>query len=64
MFFTGDFNAHSQTWWPEGNTSNEGIAIENLSSALELNQIIREPTNFEEKKTRLELILYSVTNLI
>ena len=50
MFFTGDFNAHSQNWWPEGNTNNEGIAIENLSSALDLNQIIREPTNFEKKQ--------------
>ena len=28
MFFTGDFNAHSQNWWPDGNTNNEGIAID------------------------------------
>ena len=53
MFFTGDTNAHSQNWWPEGNTNHEGIAIENLSSALDLNQIIREPTNFEEKTSVL-----------
>ena len=44
MFFTGDFNAHSQNWWPDGNTNNEGIAIDNLLSALDLNQIICEPT--------------------
>ena len=50
MFFTGDFNVHSQNWWPDGNTNNEGIAIDNLLSALDLNQIIREPTIFEEKK--------------
>ena len=28
MFFTGDFNGHSQLWWPEGNTSPEGSRIE------------------------------------
>ena len=50
MFFTGDFNDHSQNWWPEGNTNNEGIAIDNLSSALDLNQIICEPTKFEENQ--------------
>ena len=50
MFFTGDFNAHSQNWWPDGNANNEGIAIYNLLSALDLHQIIWEPTNFEENK--------------
>ena len=28
MFFTGDFNAHSQFWWPEGHTTNEGTNIQ------------------------------------
>ena len=46
MFFTGDFNAHSQNWWPDGNTNNEGIAIDNLLSALDLNQIICETHKF------------------
>ena len=23
-FFTGDFNGHSQFWWPGGDTNNEG----------------------------------------
>ena len=63
MFFTGDFNVRFQNWWPEGHANNEGIAIDNLSSALDHNQIIREPTNFEEEKN-LSLILYSLTNLI
>ena len=50
MLFTGDFNAHSQNWWPDGNTNNEGIAIDNLLPALDLNQIICELTNYEEKE--------------
>ena len=29
-FFTGDFNAHSLSWWPNGSTDAEGFAIENL----------------------------------
>ena len=49
IFFTGDFDAHSQNWCPDGNTNNEDIAIGNLLSAIDLNQIICEPTNFEEK---------------
>ena len=66
MFFTGDFNAHSQNWWPEWNTNNEGIAIENLSSALDLNQIICEPTNFEEKQNLscIDLIFCDQPNII
>ena len=35
-FFTGDFNAHSQFWWPDGDTTPEGLS-----------QVISEPTNFE-----------------
>ena len=26
-FFTGDFNAHSEFWWPEGDTTPEGSEI-------------------------------------
>ena len=46
MFFTGDFNAHSQFWWPQGDTTPEGTAIEELLTKLGLSQIISEPTNF------------------
>ena len=46
MFFTGDFNAHSQTWYPEGDTNAEGYLIDELFSSLNLNQIISEPTHF------------------
>ena len=28
IFFTGDFNAHSQTWYPEGDTNAEGYLLD------------------------------------
>ena len=49
-FFTGDFNGHSQLWWPDGNTTVEGREIENLISSLNLSQLISESTNFEPNK--------------
>ena len=61
MFFTGDFNAHSQNWWLEGNTNNEGIAIENLSPALDLNQIIREQ---KQNPFCIDLIFCDQPNII
>ena len=56
-FFTGDFNGHSQFWWPEGDTTSEGREMENLISSLGLSQLILEPTNFEPIKTLPVLIL-------
>ena len=49
-FFTGDFNGHSQFWWPDGDTTAEGREIENLISSLGLSQLISEPTNFDPNK--------------
>ena len=49
-FFTGDFNAPSQFWWPDGDTTPEGMEIENFLTSLGLSQIISEPTNFEPSK--------------
>ena len=46
MFFTGDFNGHSQLWWPDGDTNPEGREIEDLFNFLNLSQVISEPTNF------------------
>ena len=46
MFFVGEFNAHSQIWYPEGDTNAEGYLIDELFSSLNLNQIISEPTHF------------------
>ena len=46
MFFTGDFNGHSQLWWSDGDTTPEGRKIEELFTSLNLTQVISEPTNF------------------
>ena len=35
-FFTGDFNAHSELWWENGDTTTEGKEIEELTSLLGL----------------------------
>ena len=45
-FFTGDFNAHSQFWWPNGDTIPEGVIIDELFTTLALSQVISEPDKF------------------
>ena len=62
MFFTGDFNAHPQFWWPDGDSNPEG----NHFSSLGLSQIISEPTNFEPNKNQscIDLIATDQPNLI
>ena len=62
-FFTGDFNAHSQFWWPDGDTNIEGMEIENLFTSL---QIISKPTNFQpnKKPTCIDLIATDQPNII
>ena len=66
MFFTGDYNAHSQFWWPGGNTTPEGTEIENLFTSLGLSQVICEPTNFEPNKNPscIDLVITDQPNLI
>ena len=65
-FFTGDFNAHSQLWWPDGDTTPEGSALEDLFTLLGLCQLISEPTNFEPHKNPscIDLIITDQPNLI
>ena len=65
-FFTGDCNAHSQLWWPDGDTNPEGMEIENLFTSLSLSQVISEPTNFEPNKSPscIDLIATDQPNLI
>ena len=58
MFFTGDFNTHSQFWWPDGDKTDEGTDIDELFTKLGLSQVISEPTNFELIKT-LRALIYS-----
>ena len=65
-FFTGDFNAHSQFWWPNGDTTPEGVIIDELSTNLGLSQVISEPTNFEPHKNPscIDLIVTDQPNII
>ena len=65
-FFTGDFNAHSQFWWTDGDTTPEGTEIENLLTSLGLSQVISEPTNFEPNKNPscIDLVITDQPNLI
>ena len=65
-FFSGDFNGHSQLWWPEGDSTAEGREIENLLSSLGLYQLISEPTNFEPNKNPscIDLIITDQPNLV
>ena len=66
MFFTGDFNAHSQLWWPGGGTPHEGTKIDDLFTKLGLSQIISEPTNFEPHKNPscIDLLVTDQPNII
>ena len=66
MFFTGDFNGHSQLWWPWGNSTSEGNSIEELTSVLGLSQLITEPTNFEPNKNPscIDLIFTDQPNMV
>ena len=63
-FFTGDVNAHSKYWWPDGDTTTEGSEIEFLLSSL--SQVISEPTNFEPDKNPscIDLVITDQPNLI
>ena len=65
-FFTGDFNAQSQLWWPDGETNQEGTKIEELFSQLGLSQLTSEPTNFEPHKNAscIDLVVTDQPNII
>jgi len=65
-FYTGDFNARSKFWWPDGNTNKEGTEIEDIFSSLGLSQVISEPTNFTPhcQPSCIDLIATDQKNLI
>ena len=65
-FFTGDFNAHSQLWWTDGDATPEEMEIDDQLSSLGLAQIITEPTDFEPNKnpSYIVLIITDQPNLI
>ena len=66
IFYSGDFNCQSSSWWPEGGTNPEGREIDYLFSNLNLSQLIREPTNFTPGKraTCIDLISTNQPNLV
>ena len=67
MSFTGDFNAHSQTWYLEGDTNPEGVALDTLFSDLNLTQMISEPTHIMRDTTNptcIDLIVTDQPNLV
>ena len=65
-FFTGDFYAHYQFWWPEGDTTDEAADIDELFSKLGLSHLISEPTNFEPHKNPscIDLLVTDQPNII
>ena len=65
-FYVGDFNAHCQNWWPEGNTNAEGVMIDQLASSLGLEQLISDPTNFEPGRNPscIDLIFCDQPNIV
>ena len=66
MFFTGDFNGHSQYWWSDGSSTPEGREIDDLTCRLGLSQLISEPTNFEPNKNPscIDLIFTDQPNIV
>ena len=67
MFFTGDFHAHSQEWYPEGDTNSEGIELVNMFTDLNLTQIISEPTHFMRdtcRPTCIDVVITDQPNLV
>ena len=66
MFFTGDFNGHSQAWWPNGDTNLEGKALNETFNSLNLTQMISDPTNFSPNSNPscIDLVVTDQPNLI
>ena len=54
-FFIGDFNAHSQFWWPDGDSTPEGNEIEHLLTSLGLPN---------KKPSCIDLVITDQPNLI
>lgn len=65
MFFTGDLNGHSQSWYREGDTNAEGLKLDNLFS--NLTKMISEPTHFMRdtcKPSCIDLTFTDQPNLV
>ena len=66
MLFAGDFNAHSKSWYADGDTNSEGIQLDTLFSDLGSSQLISEPTHTRDNcnPTCIDLTLTDQPNLI
>ena len=65
MFFTGDFNGHSQLWWQGGDPTPEGISIEDLTTMLGLTQLTQLTNQHIWNQTKTPLALtFILTNPI
>ena len=64
MFFTGDFNGHSQLWWQGGDSTPEGNSIEDLTTMPGLTQLINEQNKLSQTNIPLVLISFLLTKLI
>ena len=66
LIFTGDFNAHSVQWWPNGDSNNEGTQLNILFSELGLTQLNSKPTHFRKncQPSCIDLIICDQPNLV
>ena len=61
----GDFNAKSKVWYCNDNTTDQGKALENVTSQFGLHQVIKEPTHIlHNSSSCIDLIFGSQPNLI
>ena len=66
-FYAGDANAHTQVWYPGGDTNAEGVKLDELFSNLNLTQLIDEPTHFFRDDcvpSCIDIILTDQPNLV
>ena len=66
-FYAGDVNAHTQVWYPDGDTNAEGVKLDELFSSLNLTQLINEPTHFfrdDCAPSCIDIILTDQPNLV
>lgn len=61
----GDFNAKSKSWCANDDTSNAGMAIENITQQFGLHQLINEPTHvLPNSSSCIDLTFTSQPNLV
>ena len=61
----GEFNAKNKLWFDQGNTSYEGLILNDLMAQYGLTQIIYEPTHVPESSVScIDLIFTSHVNVV